>query len=105
MRILGLPEQFDLTMKCMIQNATQPLPDSPTLDRSLKPKFPFNLNLALLIEKYMCRIHKSLEDITGEGLPLDSYLKRLQKTYRDKHRVLPKQFCSSTHHHFKGLKC
>ena len=28
MRIMGLPEQFDLTMKCMMQNATQPLPDA-----------------------------------------------------------------------------
>ena len=67
MRILGLPEQFDLTMKCMIQNATQPLPSPNAVDMYLKPKFPFNLSLALLIEKYMCRIHKSLEELTGKN--------------------------------------
>ena len=55
----------------------------------------------------MCRIHKSLEEQTGEGLPLDLYLKHLRNTYRDKHRVLPKEFCSSTKHssYNRNLKC
>ena len=54
-------------MKCMIQNATQPMPSPNAVDMYLKPKFPFNLSLALLIEKYMCRIHKSLEELTGKN--------------------------------------
>ena len=74
MRILGLPEQFDLTMKCMIQNATQPMPSPNAVDMYLKPKFPFNLSLALLIEKYMCRIHKSLEELTGKNSKSSTFI-------------------------------
>ena len=74
MRILGLPEQFDLTMKCMIQNATQPMPSPNAVDMYLKPKFPFNLSLALLIEKYMCRIHKSLEELTGKSSKSSAFI-------------------------------
>ena len=61
-------------MKCMIQNATQPMPSPNAVDMYLKPKFPFNLSLALLIEKYMCRIHKSLEELTGKNSKSSTFI-------------------------------
>ena len=71
----------------------------------LKPNFPFDSKTSSLIEDYMCRIHKSLKDINGQGLPLDNYLKTLRGIFRDKRRILPRMFCGRTYHTRKDLEC
>ena len=102
MRAIGLPEQYGNTLHCMLSPAIKPRKGSE-LSYAMKPDFPFNLSLTALIESYMCKVHKTLKDLTGNGLPLDAYLQDLKKLFRDRSRNLPPKFCARPTH--QGLNC
>ena len=100
-RDMSLPEQNEDILKCMLGSTVLPIP-SIALD--LKPNFPFDSKTSSLIEDYMCRIHTSLKDRNGQGLPLKNYLKVLKRTFRDKRRILPHMFCGKNWKHWKNHK-
>ena len=107
MRDMSLPEQNEDILKCMLSSAVLPIPNNEKeIVLDLKPNFPFDSKTSNLIEDYMCRIHKSLKDRNGQGLPLDNYLKTLNGIFRDKRRILPRRmFCGRTYHTRKDLEC
>ena len=107
MRDMSLPEQNEDILKCMLSSAVLPIPNiEKEIVLDLKPNFPFDSKTSNLIEDYMCRIHKSLKDRNGQGLPLDNYLKTLNGIFRDKRRILPRRmFCGRTYHTRKDLEC
>ena len=106
MRDMSLPEQNEDILKCMLSSAVLPIPNiEKEIVLDLKPNFPFDSKTSNLIEDYMCRIHKSLKDRNGQGLPLDNYLKTLRRIFRDKRRILPRMFCGRTYHTRKDLEC
>ena len=107
MRDLSLPEQNEDILKCMLSSSVLPIPNNEKeIVLDLKPNFPFDSKTSNLIEDYMCRIHKSLKDRNGQGLPLDNYLKTLNGIFRDKRRILPRRmFCGRTYHTRKDLEC
>ena len=106
MRDMSLPEQNEDILKCMLSSTVLPIPNiEKEIALDLKPNFPFDSKTSSLIEDYMCRIHKSLKDINGQGLPLDNYLKTLRGIFRDKRRILPRMFCGRTYHTRKDLEC
>lgn len=101
MRDLGLPEQYDHTLKCMLNSTTTNAQEEVGEEEfpvKLKPNFPFDLSLTTLIESYMCRIHKTLKDRDGEGLPLQLYNHVIRDIFRDKRRVLPHVLCGKAKH-------
>ena len=106
MRDMSLPEQNEDILKCMLSSTVLPIPNiEKEIVLDLKPNFPFDSKTSSLIEDYMCRIHKSLKDRNGQGLPLDNYLKALRRIFRDKRRILPRMFCGRTYHTRKDLEC
>ena len=108
MRDISLPEQNDDILKCMLNSTVMPTnSDEGEMMRNdeLKPNFPFDLATSTLIEGYMCRIHKTLHDKNGHGLPLDLYLKTIRKVFRDRRRVLPQMFCGKQFHARNDLEC
>jgi hypothetical protein len=104
MRKIGLPEQYDDNLNCMLLNATAPRIVNK-LSFKLKENFPFTRLLVTTIETYLCRIHTTLSEVTGNGLPLDTYLKDLKDKYRDRTRALPLHFCKKIQHVNANPEC
>ena len=105
---LSLPvHEGDREWQCMTASTEQPQPKPREVKQRLKPNLPFNMQLARLIENYMCRIHKALLDTTGKGLPLLKYMRDLQHIFRDKDTILPSgaAFCQKKLHAKKDLEC
>ena len=105
MRGLGLSVENHERLRCMLNSTHFPRSDQEEFSVKLKPNFPFNLALATLIENYMCRIHKTLKDETGQGLPLDLYMKSINRVFRDKKRTLPNTFCDGPTHFKYDVHC
>ena len=91
--------------KCMLNGTKPPEKFDKQLRMRLKPILPFNLQLTKLIENYICRVHKTLMDEMGHGLPLNKYFKGLKRLFRDKNNVLKEGFCQKKSHAKKGLEC
>ena len=109
LREISLPEQNEDILKCMLNSTVMPSNNDEEngveIDVELKPNFPFDLATSTLIEGYMCRIHKTLQDKNGHGLPLELYLKAIRKVFRDRRRVLPQMFCGKQFHAHNDLEC
>lgn len=95
--------------ECMTLSTEQPQVRPREVKQRLKPNLPFNMQLARLIESYMCRIHKSLVDKSTDGkggLPLIKYMRGLKQLFRDKNNILPPGgFCQKKSHAKKDLEC